>query len=140
MLRATLLVSPARRLALQRTVARRMFAASAPARDEARFHNILVARPEPGVVLITLNRPKALNALSTPLFAELNAAVGEADADADVGAIVLTGNDRAFAGASVYYACAAGNTKRYAAGADIKEMKDKTCTPRRASAAARRAC
>jgi hypothetical protein len=78
----------------------RTFSASARSADAtARFSHILVARPEPGVALITLNRPKALNALSTPLFTELNAAVAEADADDDVGAIVLTGSERAFAGA-----------------------------------------
>ncbi|TRM70091.1 ClpP/crotonase-like domain-containing protein [Schizophyllum amplum] len=74
----------------------------------AQYEYILTARPEPGVALITLNRPKALNALSTPLFLELGKALGEADADAEVGAIVLTGSEKAFA-----------------AGADIKEMKDK---------------
>lgn len=47
-------------------------------------------------------------ALSSPLFTELNAALREAATDDSVGAIVLTGSDKAFA-----------------AGADIKEMKDK---------------
>jgi len=72
------------------------------------YEYILTSRPEPAVTLITLNRPKALNALCTPLFEELNDALQLADEDASVGAIVLTGSDRAFA-----------------AGADIKEMKDK---------------
>jgi len=72
------------------------------------YTNILTGRPDHGVGLITLNRPKALNALSTPLMLELNQALGEFDADPEIGAIVLTGSDRAFA-----------------AGADIKEMKDK---------------
>lgn len=58
---------------------------------------------------VELNRPKALNALCTPLFYELNAALRAYDADNSVGAIVLTGSERAFA-----------------AGADIKEMKDLT--------------
>ena len=48
--------------------------------------------------LITLNRPKALNALSSPLFAELNQALKHADEDTEIGAIVLTGNEKAFAG------------------------------------------
>lgn len=72
------------------------------------FEFILTSRPADGVGLITLNRPKALNALSTPLFTELNAAVKEFDDDDSIRALVLTGSERAFA-----------------AGADIKEMKDK---------------
>jgi enoyl-CoA hydratase len=72
------------------------------------YEYILVSRPEPSVVLVTLNRPKALNALCSPLFQELNEALKEADEDDSVGAMVLTGSERAFA-----------------AGADIKEMKDK---------------
>ncbi len=51
---------------------------------------------------------QALNALNTPLMSELVSALRKADADSEVKAIVLTGSDRAFA-----------------AGADIKEMKDK---------------
>ncbi|KAJ7668452.1 enoyl-CoA hydratase [Mycena polygramma] len=72
------------------------------------YEYIIVARPEPRVALITLNRPKALNALCSPLFTELNQAFVDADADDAIGAIVLTGSEKAFA-----------------AGADIKEMKDK---------------
>ncbi|KAH8982719.1 enoyl-CoA hydratase [Lactarius akahatsu] len=73
------------------------------------YENILTARPEPGVALVTLNRPKALNALNSALFAELNEALRLIDADKEIGAIVITGSERAFA-----------------AGADIKEMKDKS--------------
>ncbi|TFL04768.1 ClpP/crotonase-like domain-containing protein [Pterulicium gracile] len=73
------------------------------------YTNILVSRPETGVSLITLNRPKALNALNSELFRELNQALAEADADESVGAMVLTGSEKAFA-----------------AGADIKEMQSKT--------------
>ncbi|MGN6325548.1 enoyl-CoA hydratase [Pseudolysinimonas sp.] len=57
------------------------------------------------VATVTLNRPDALNALNTMLVTELLDALEELDADTGVGAIVLTGSDRAFA-----------------AGADIKEM------------------
>lgn len=64
----------------------------------AAFKNIIVSRPRLGVSLITLNRPKALNALSTPLFQELNHALAEIDADKDVSAVVLTGSEKAFAG------------------------------------------
>lgn len=60
------------------------------------------------VRLITLNRPHALNALNRQLARELIAAVQEAEADADIGCLVLTGSARAFA-----------------AGADIKEMHEK---------------
>ncbi|MBV9288521.1 MAG: enoyl-CoA hydratase [Hyphomicrobiales bacterium] len=61
------------------------------------------------VGLIRLNRPKALNALSRALIADLNAALAAYEADAAIGAIVLTGSEKAFA-----------------AGADIKEMQDKS--------------
>jgi enoyl-CoA hydratase len=61
------------------------------------------------VGLIRLNRPQALNALSTPLIEDLNAALEAFEADPAIGAIVLTGSEKAFA-----------------AGADIKEMQDKT--------------
>lgn len=63
------------------------------------YQNILVSRPEPAVALITLNRPKALNALNAALFNEINTALEDADEDTDVGAIVITGSERAFAGA-----------------------------------------
>ncbi len=59
--------------------------------------------------LITLNRPEALNALSSPLMAELTEALDAFEADDAIGAMVLTGSEKAFA-----------------AGADIKEMQDKT--------------
>lgn len=62
------------------------------------YEYILVSRPEPAVVLVTLNRPKSLNALSSPLFKELNAALKEADQDDSVSALVLTGSEKAFAG------------------------------------------
>ena len=61
------------------------------------------------VGLITLNRPKALNALSDKVTAELAQALDAFEADDNIGAIVLTGSEKAFA-----------------AGADIKEMIDKT--------------
>jgi enoyl-CoA hydratase len=61
------------------------------------------------VGLITLNRPEALNALSTELMDALTAALRQCESNADVGCMVLTGKGRAFA-----------------AGADIKEMSNKT--------------
>ncbi|KAJ5112519.1 enoyl-CoA hydratase [Penicillium argentinense] len=69
------------------------------------YEHILTETPKPGVGLITLNRPKALNALCSPLFKELNEALSKYDNDKDIGAIIITGSEKAFA-----------------AGADIKEM------------------
>ncbi|HCA17804.1 MAG TPA: enoyl-CoA hydratase [Alcaligenes faecalis] len=59
------------------------------------------------VALLTLNRPKALNALNNELIAELYALLKKYDTDNEIGCIVLTGNEKAFA-----------------AGADIGAMKD----------------
>lgn len=61
------------------------------------------------VGLLTLNRPKALNALFTPLMNDLLAAIQHFESDTTVGAMVLTGSEKAFA-----------------AGADIKEMQNRT--------------
>jgi len=61
------------------------------------------------VALIRLNRPKAMNALNSDLMRELGQALEKFDTDDTVGAIVLTGNEKAFA-----------------AGADIKEMRPKS--------------
>lgn len=61
------------------------------------------------VATITLNRPEALNALNSQLLADVTTAVAEFDANPEVGVIVITGSEKAFA-----------------AGADIKEMKDET--------------
>ena len=61
------------------------------------------------VMVIKLNRPEALNALCTALIADLNKALYEAEQNSSVGAVVITGDDKAFA-----------------AGADISQMKDLT--------------
>ena len=61
------------------------------------------------VGLITLNRPKALNALNTTVMAEVIEAADRLDKDPKVGAIVITGSEKAFA-----------------AGADIKQMQPKS--------------
>jgi enoyl-CoA hydratase len=71
------------------------------------YETITVER-DGAVALARLNRPQALNALNVRLKEELTAAVAALDADDGVGAIVITGSDKAFA-----------------AGADIKEMQDK---------------
>jgi len=62
------------------------------------YQNILVSSPQPGVTLVTLNRPKSLNALNSALFHELNDATEKADNDPQVNAIVITGSEKAFAG------------------------------------------
>jgi enoyl-CoA hydratase len=77
------------------------------------YDNILVER-RGKVCLIVLNRPQALNALSRGLVADLNAALDEAEADDSVGAIVLTGSEKAFAaGADIREVAAAGFVDLY---------------------------
>ena len=73
------------------------------------FETLLLNRHDGGIAVITLNRPKALNALSNQLMAELTTALDDLEADDSIGAIVITGSEKAFA-----------------AGADITEMKDKS--------------
>jgi len=70
------------------------------------YENILVETRD-AVGLITLNRPKALNALNRALIGELNQAMSDFEADDNIGCVVITGSEKAFA-----------------AGADIKEMAD----------------
>lgn len=70
------------------------------------FETILVTRTG-RVATITLNRPKALNALNTQVMTEVTTAAAELDSDPSVGAIIVTGSEKAFA-----------------AGADIKEMAE----------------
>jgi len=75
---------------------------------EQQFETVLLER-RGRVALVQLNRPKALNALNSQLMDEVTQLLAELDTDAGVGAIVLTGSERAFA-----------------AGADIKEMQSKS--------------
>ena len=70
-------------------------------------YEFITAEVRGRVALITLNRPKQLNALSPKLMQELGAAMYGFDADEGIGAILITGNEKAFA-----------------AGADIGAMKD----------------
>ncbi|MRG71862.1 enoyl-CoA hydratase [Alphaproteobacteria bacterium HT1-32] len=72
------------------------------------YENI-TAEKKGKVGVVTLNRPKALNALSSPLIRELAKALDDFEADTEIGCIVITGSEKAFA-----------------AGADIKEMQPKT--------------
>ncbi|KAK8749033.1 hypothetical protein OTU49_015648 [Cherax quadricarinatus] len=72
-------------------------------------HILIEKKGEVGNVgLITLNRPKALNALCDALMQEVQQALEDFDSDPSIGAIVLTGSEKAFA-----------------AGADIKDMQNK---------------
>ncbi len=72
------------------------------------YENILV-ETRGAVGLITLNRPEAMNALNSALMTELASALDAFEADGAIGAMVITGNEKAFA-----------------AGADIKEMQSKS--------------
>lgn len=95
---------------IARPVTARYFSAEVAATEaqKATYENIIVEKKDGNVAQITLNRPKALNALCIALFNDLHKALKELDSDPSVGAIVLTGSQKAFA-----------------AGADIKEMKDR---------------
>ena len=75
---------------------------------QGQYDNILVEKRDK-VALITLHRPKALNALNSALINDLSHAMASLDADPAVSALVLTGSEKAFA-----------------AGADIKEMAPKS--------------
>ncbi len=70
------------------------------------FETILLDKQD-GVGTITLNRPEALNALNGLLLSELGSALLALDSDDDIGAVIVTGSEKAFA-----------------AGADIKEMSE----------------
>jgi enoyl-CoA hydratase/carnithine racemase len=73
------------------------------------YETLIVETPSAGVTLIRLNRPEALNALNSQLLGELCSALDAAESDTMVHCLVLTGSERAFA-----------------AGADIKEMSDRS--------------
>lgn len=72
-------------------------------------YKYIITETKDNVGLITLDRPKVLNALSSGVMDELGDAIDAFELDANIGAIVITGNEKAFA-----------------AGADIGEMKDNT--------------
>ncbi len=69
-------------------------------------HETIIVEQKGRVGLITLNRPKALNALNSQLMTELVTAAEEFDRSPDIGCLLITGSEKAFA-----------------AGADIKEMQ-----------------
>src|SRR5262245_57054486 len=72
-------------------------------------YEMILTETRGNVGLITLHRPKAMNALNHQLMGELMDALESFDRQEGVGAMVITGNEKAFA-----------------AGADIKEMADKS--------------
>lgn len=76
--------------------------------DSAEYETVLVSQDD-RVATVMLNRPRALNALNAALVRDLVDAVESLDTDPSVGVIVITGSEKAFA-----------------AGADIKEMKERT--------------
>jgi enoyl-CoA hydratase len=78
------------------------------------YTNVLVRR-EGRVGVVQLNRPVARNALNTALMAELIDALRAFDADSEIGCIVITGDDKAFA---------AGADIKQMAGASVVEMID----------------
>jgi enoyl-CoA hydratase len=71
------------------------------------IYETILTQTKGAVGIITLNRPKALNALNAQLIDEMNAALDLYDGDDEIRCIVLTGSEKAFA-----------------AGADIREMQD----------------
>jgi len=71
------------------------------------YDNILLEQPEPGIYLLTVNRPKALNALNAETLDEIAAAIAQVGADSAARALLLTG---------------AGD-KAFVAGADIAQMQ-----------------
>nr|XP_023023106.1 probable enoyl-CoA hydratase, mitochondrial [Leptinotarsa decemlineata] len=78
-------------------------------KDNFEYLKVSKTGEKSNVALIELNRPKALNALCKGLVNELGEVLQNLDADSSIGAIIITGSERAFA-----------------AGADIKEMANKT--------------
>ncbi|XP_066140517.1 enoyl-CoA hydratase, mitochondrial [Euwallacea fornicatus] len=82
---------------------------SSPTVDNYEFIKVSTAGTKNNVGLITLNRPKALNALCNGLILEVSKALDSFEANKQIGAIIITGSEKAFA-----------------AGADIKEMQNNT--------------
>jgi len=74
-------------------------------------YETIIVETRDAVGIITLNRPKALNALNSQLIDELNYVLSEYEENAAIGCVIIAGSDKAFA-----------------AGADIREMKDMSFT------------
>lgn len=74
------------------------------------FQNLLLEQPEPGIYLLTINRPRALNALNAATLGELMQAIAQVAAAAGARALLVTGS----------------GDKAFVAGADIAEMRELT--------------
>lgn len=72
------------------------------------FENVLLEQPEAGIYLLTVNRPKALNALNAQTLGEIEVAAGQVDADPNARVLLVTG----------------AGEKSFIAGADIAEMQN----------------
>lgn len=72
------------------------------------YSNVTLATPEPGIYLLTVNRPKSLNALNADTLDEIAAAVAQVGADHSARALLVTG----------------AGEKAFVAGADISQMQD----------------
>lgn len=83
------------------------------------FRNLLLEQPEPGIYLLTVNRPQALNALNAATLVELAAAITQVGADAAARALLVTG----------------AGEKAFVAGADIAEMRGLSAEQARAFSA-----
>jgi hypothetical protein len=91
----------------------RSFSSNTPSNEESnnntKGYEYILTETRGNVGIITLHRPKALNALCDGLFADLIHAAKSYQSNGDIGCLVLTGSPKAFA-----------------AGADISEMKDRS--------------
>ncbi len=74
------------------------------------YQNITIEQPEPGIYLLTVNRPKALNALNSATLDEIGAAAEAVAADENARVLLVTG----------------AGEKAFVAGADISEMQNFT--------------
>jgi enoyl-CoA hydratase len=75
-----------------------------------KFDNLVLDQPDPGLYLLTINRPKAMNALNSATLEELAQAIGRIAADDAARVLLITG----------------AGEKAFVAGADISEMRDYT--------------
>jgi 2-(1,2-epoxy-1,2-dihydrophenyl)acetyl-CoA isomerase len=84
---------------------------------EERDHPVLIAERDGRILILTLNRPERLNALTRELHARLHEAVAAAAADPGIGVVVLTGAGRAF--------CSGGDLKGSVSGAPTATLEER---------------